>query len=121
MPRRQEGRGLLHARAAEAARDEHGTVRQISGTERTLDADVVLLAIGFDGPVRDRLLEDLAVQFEEAGAIRADSRYNAGNADLFVAGDARRGASLIVWAIAEGRAAAEQIDRSIRTAALRAG
>jgi glutamate synthase (NADPH) small chain len=81
------------------------------GEAVTLEADLVLLAIGFDGPVRDRLMGDLPLEWEGSG-IRTDRDYRTAQPGVFAAGDARRGASLIVWAIAEGRAAA----RSIHTA-----
>jgi len=98
---------------AEAERLPDGPSRAVPGTERTLDADLVLLAIGFQGPVRDRLLADLGVEYGSGGAIAADDRYHAAAPDVWVAGDARRGASLIVWAIAEGRKAAHEIARSL--------
>jgi glutamate synthase (NADPH/NADH) small chain len=98
---------------AEAERLPDGHTRQIPGTDRLLEADLVLLAIGFDGPVRDRLLADLDVEYGPDGAIAADKRYLTAAPDVWVAGDARRGASLIVWAIAEGRKAAAEVDRSL--------
>ena len=85
-------------------------MERLPGTEHELEADLILLAIGFDGPVRDRLLSDLDVGFAEDGGIVADARYRTSAPGVFVAGDARRGASLIVWAIAEGRQAAREID-----------
>ncbi|QIN84586.1 glutamate synthase small subunit [Rubrobacter tropicus] len=96
--------------AVEVERSSDGRVRRRPGTEFEVDADLVLLAIGFTGPVRDRLLEDLKLEFGERGAIASDDRYGTGVPGVFVAGDARRGASLIVWAIAEGRKAARQAD-----------
>ncbi|MEJ7843221.1 MAG: glutamate synthase subunit beta [Rubrobacter sp.] len=96
--------------AMEVERSSDGRVRRRPGTEFEVDADLVLLAIGFAGPVRDRLLEDLKLEFGERGAIVSDDRYGTGAPGVFVAGDARRGASLIVWAIAEGRKAARQAD-----------
>lgn len=101
----------------DAVRGEGGSVHHVPGTERTLDADLVLLAIGFEGPVCDRLLHELDVSFDDTGAIRADRQYQTSAPDVYVAGDAHRGASLIVWAIAEGRAAAKQIDRALAPAA----
>jgi glutamate synthase (NADPH/NADH) small chain len=75
-----------------------------------LEADLVLLAVGFEGPVRDRLLDDLALDLSETGAVRRDERYRTSVPGVFAAGYATRGASLIVWAIAEGRRAAHEID-----------
>lgn len=87
-----------------------GEVKRVPGSEFELEADLVLLAIGFNGPVRDQLLEDLGLGFGEQMAIASDDRYGTDVPGFFVAGDARRGASLIVWAIAEGRKAARQAD-----------
>ena len=97
----------------EAVRTPDGQTKRRPGTERELEADLVLLAIGFSGPVRDRLLQDLDLAFGEDGAVRSDDRYGSSVPGVFVAGDARRGASLIVWAIAEGRKAAREIDRCL--------
>lgn len=77
------------------------------GTEHRLDADLVLLALGFSGPEADALGLDVA----ETGAFARDDSYAASAPGVFVAGDAGRGQSLIVWAIAEGRAAAAEVDR----------
>jgi glutamate synthase (NADPH/NADH) small chain len=97
----------------EVERLPNGELRHLPGTEREIEADLVLLAIGFLGPVRDRLLAELEVRFGDDGAILADERYRTSAPDVFVAGDARQGASLIVWAIAEGRKAAREIDRHL--------
>ena len=78
------------------------------GTERVISADLVLLALGFQGNESDQLLHQLELG-EERGNLLRDGKYHAGNG-IFVAGDAGRGASLVVWAIAEGRAAASAID-----------
>ncbi len=77
------------------------------GTEHRLDADLVLLALGFSGPEAEVLGLDVA----ETGAFARDDSYAASAPGVFVAGDAGRGQSLIVWAIAEGRAAAAEVDR----------
>jgi glutamate synthase (NADPH/NADH) small chain len=83
----------------------------IPGTEFEIEADLVLLAIGFTGPVRDRLLEDLGLEFGPRGAIATrDGGFATGVPDVFVAGDAKLGADLIVTAIAEGRKAAREVD-----------
>jgi glutamate synthase (NADPH) small chain len=87
----------------------------VPGTEQIIEADLVLLAIGFSGPVRDRLHADLELRYGVDGAIEADERYRTSVPRVYVAGDARRGASLIVWAIQEGRKAAEEIDRALGT------
>lgn len=101
----------LHA--VESERLPDGTNHRLPGTEHELDADLVLLAIGFTGPVRDRLLDDLDLRFGVDGAIASTAGYQTSAPDVFVAGDARRGASLIVWAVAEGRKAARSIDHHL--------
>jgi glutamate synthase (NADPH/NADH) small chain len=80
-------------------------------TDFELEADLVLLAMGFTGPVKSRLLVDLAVDLDNRGSIATDGAHRTSVPGVFAAGDARRGASLIVWAIREGRDAAESIDR----------
>jgi glutamate synthase (NADPH/NADH) small chain len=75
-----------------------------------MEADLVLLAIGFTGPVRDRLLEEMNLGYTDRGAIHSENGYGTREARVFVAGDARLGADLIVTAIAEGRKAARQAD-----------
>jgi glutamate synthase (NADPH/NADH) small chain len=82
-----------------------------SGTEREIPADLVLLALGFTGPESDSLVPQLGVPFDERGNVERDNDYQTNEPGIFVAGDAGRGQSLIVWAIAEGRAAAAAVDR----------
>lgn len=79
------------------------------GTERVIPADLVFLALGFSGPESKDLENQLRVKFDEQGNVVRDSKYHSGDG-VFVAGDAGRGQSLIVWAIAEGRAAAAAVD-----------
>ncbi|WP_326556822.1 glutamate synthase subunit beta [Micromonospora sp. NBC_01796] len=79
------------------------------GSERELPADLVLLAIGFDGTEEQPLLDQLGVARNRRGAIDATADWQTSTDGVFVAGDMHRGASLIVWAIAEGRAAAAAI------------
>jgi glutamate synthase (NADPH) small chain len=81
-------------------------MRELPGTEFTLPVDLVLLAMGFLGPVRPGLLADLGVEINERGAVRRDEHYMTSVPGVFVAGDMTRGASLVVWAIWEGREAA---------------
>ncbi|MBX3092428.1 MAG: glutamate synthase subunit beta [Cryobacterium sp.] len=81
-----------------------------SGTERELPADLVLLALGFSGTETQSLETELALACEN-GRIERDEQFQATEPGVFVAGDAGRGQSLIVWAIAEGRAAAAAVDR----------
>jgi glutamate synthase (NADPH) small chain len=84
---------------------------EVPKTERTLPADLVLLAMGFLGPEREGLLADLAVELDGRGNIRTDESKMTSVPGVFAAGDARRGQSLIVWAIAEGREAARGVDK----------
>jgi glutamate synthase (NADPH/NADH) small chain len=82
------------------------TMREVPGTEFSQPVDLVLLAMGFLGPVRPGLLTDLGVEFNERNAVKRDERYMTSVPGVFVAGDMTRGASLVVWAIWEGREAA---------------
>jgi glutamate synthase (NADPH/NADH) small chain len=84
------------------------------GTEFTLDADLVLLAMGFTGPVKNGMIDQLGLALDARGNVAADTNYMASVPGVFAAGDMRRGQSLVVWAIAEGRKAAEGIDRFLR-------
>jgi glutamate synthase (NADPH/NADH) small chain len=87
----------------------------IPGTEFTLEADLVLLAMGFTGPVKNGMIEQLGVGLDGRGNVAADANYMSSVPGVFAAGDMRRGQSLVVWAIAEGRKAAEGIDRYLKT------
>ena len=99
--------------------DGHSDYVRMPGTEFELEADLVLLAMGFTGPVKSRLLVDLDVELDGRGNIATDHMHRTSVPGVFAAGDARRGASLIVWAIREGRDAAETIDRWLRERASR--
>jgi glutamate synthase (NADPH/NADH) small chain len=88
-----------------------GAFKPIPGTEFDLKADLVLLAMGFVSPVQEGLLAELGVDFDPRGNVKADTRaYRTSLDKVFSAGDMRRGQSLIVWAIREGRQAARAID-----------
>ena len=89
---------------------ENGETIPLEGTDFEVEADLVLLAIGFTGPVRDKFLADLDLGYTERGAIRSERGFATREPGIFVAGDAKRGADLIVTAIAEGRKAARQAD-----------
>jgi glutamate synthase (NADPH) small chain len=94
----------------------------IPGSEFTLDADLVLLAMGFTGPVKKGLIEQLGVAVDGRGNVSTDAHYATSVPGVFAAGDLRRGQSLVVWAIAEGRQAAEGMDRYLMNSeALAAG
>ncbi|HZA11780.1 glutamate synthase subunit beta [Mycobacterium sp.] len=87
-----------------------GRFIKVADTDFELEADLVLLAMGFVGPERDGLLTDLGVEFNERGGVARDDDFQTSVPGVFVAGDMGRGQSLIVWAIAEGRAAAAGVD-----------
>ena len=87
-----------------------GEFRPIAGTERELPADFALLAMGFVGPEKNELLTQLEVTFDERGNIKRTDDYQTSTEGVFVCGDAGRGQSLIVWAIAEGRSTAASVD-----------
>jgi glutamate synthase (NADPH) small chain len=82
----------------------------ISGSEFTVQADLVLLAMGFAGPVRNGMIEQLEVKLDPRGNVATDDDCMSSVPGVFAAGDMRRGQSLVVWAIAEGRRAAAGID-----------
>jgi len=90
---------------------EGGKLVEHAGTEREIPADLVLFAMGFVGPEQPGIVEQLGVELDERGNIRRDGDYATNVDGVFVAGDAGRGQSLIVWAIAEGRAAAAGVDK----------
>jgi glutamate synthase (NADPH/NADH) small chain len=104
--------------------DEEGNVKQlhlvrvgappkfevIAGSEHVLEVDLVLLAMGFLGPVRNGMIEQLGLAVDNRGNVAANSGYMTSVDGVFAAGDMRRGQSLVVWAISEGRKAAASID-----------
>ncbi|MGY4856946.1 glutamate synthase subunit beta [Cryobacterium sp. AP23] len=100
-------------RAIRVAETEYLDGRRVpkAGTEREIPADLVLLALGFTGPDSTELTHELHVPLDDRSNVVRDSDYQTSHEGVFVAGDAGRGQSLIVWAIAEGRAAAAAVDR----------
>jgi glutamate synthase (NADPH/NADH) small chain len=95
----------------ETERTDEGKTVHKEGTEFEIETDLVLLAIGFTGPVCDRLHEDLKLEYGARGGIVCDERMGTSDTPgVFVAGDAKRGADLIVTAIAEGRKVAREVD-----------
>jgi len=108
--------------------DEKGNVKQLhghrvgpppkfepaTGSEFTMDVDLVLLAMGFLGPVRNGMIEQLGLALDARGNV-ATTDFQSSVENIFAAGDMRRGQSLVVWAIAEGRKAAEAVDRYLAT------
>jgi glutamate synthase (NADPH/NADH) small chain len=105
--------------------DEQGRVKQLHAirvgpppsfepqpaSEFALDADLVLLAMGFLGPVRNGMLDKLGVTLDQRGNVATDENYMTSVQGVFAAGDMRRGQSLVVWAIAEGRKAARGVEQ----------
>jgi glutamate synthase (NADPH/NADH) small chain len=104
--------------------DENGNVKQlhlvrvgpppkfepIPGSEYVLDVDLVLLAMGFTGPVRSGMIEQFGLAVDNRGNVAANADYMTSVDGIFAAGDMRRGQSLVVWAISEGRKAAASVD-----------
>jgi glutamate synthase (NADPH/NADH) small chain len=88
----------------------NGKFEPIAGSEKIIPADLVFLAMGFTGPEKSELLEQLEVELDEKGNIKRDENYATTSEGVYVCGDAGRGQSLIVWAIAEGRSAAAAVD-----------
>ncbi len=87
-----------------------GRFTPVEGTERSIPAQLVLLAMGFTGPDQGGLLDQLGVDLDPRGNVARDPAFHSSVPGVFVAGDAGRGQSLIVWAIAEGRACAAAVD-----------
>ena len=87
-----------------------GRFVEVEGTEREIPAELVLFAMGFTGPEQDGLVSQLDLELDQRGNVGRDASYMSNVPGVFVAGDAGRGQSLIVWAIAEGRAAAAGVD-----------
>jgi glutamate synthase (NADPH/NADH) small chain len=119
------GDRLYSVSTQEFLADEHGNVRalrlvdvefkdgrfhDVAGTEREIPAELVLFAMGFTGPEQDGVVAQLGVDLDQRGNLARDDAYMTSVPGVFVAGDAGRGQSLIVWAIAEGRAAAAAVD-----------
>ncbi len=113
--------------------DENGNVRHLHAvrvgpppkfepivdTEFTMDADLILIAMGFLGPVRPGMIEQLGVQLDNRGNVATDPNYMSSIPGIFAAGDMRRGQSLVVWAIAEGRKAAAGVDAYLKAQPVR--
>jgi glutamate synthase (NADPH/NADH) small chain len=101
---------LAALRLVEVRRDESGRFAPVEGTEKEIPAQLVLLAMGFVGPEKGKLLADLGVDLDQRGNVARDAGFMTSVDGVFSAGDMGRGQSLIVWAIAEGRAAAAGVD-----------
>jgi len=91
--------------------DGHMAMKEMAGTDQSLKADLVLLAMGFVHPARDGMIADMGVKLDQFGNIEASTDdYQTSIPKVFTAGDMRRGQSLVVWAIREGRQCARAID-----------
>ena len=105
-----DGNGRVRALLIHEVTMVDGRFQKVEGTDRELPADFVFLAMGFVGPEKGSWLEHLGVGYDERGNVARDGRYMTNVPGVFVAGDMGRGQSLIVWAIAEGRACAAGVD-----------
>jgi glutamate synthase (NADPH/NADH) small chain len=83
---------------------------EVPGTERVLPCELALLAVGFLHPQQAGMVAELGVELDERGNVKCGANYQSGTSKIFAAGDMRRGQSLVVWAIAEGREAARNVD-----------
>ncbi len=106
-----DGNGNLRALRLVEMIFANGKFEKVSGSEKEIPADLVFLAMGFVGPEKSALLDQLEVEFDERGNIKRDNEFQTNIEGVFVAGDAGRGQSLIVWAIAEGRSVASAVDK----------
>ena len=106
-----DGNGAVQALRLVEVEMRDGRFEPVEGTEREIPADLVLFAMGFTGPETDSVVEQLRVEVDARGNVARDGDYMTSVPGVFVAGDAGRGQSLIVWAIAEGRSAAAGVDR----------
>jgi glutamate synthase (NADPH) small chain len=103
-------RTLQAVKVEMAQRDGRTVFDAVPGSEMDLEAELVLLAMGFVGPERGGMLADLGVALTERSTVRRDERWMTNVPGVFTCGDMQRGQSLIVWAIAEGRSAARGVD-----------
>jgi glutamate synthase (NADPH) small chain len=105
-----DGTGRVKALLVHEVAMVNGRFEKVEGSERELAADFVFLAMGFVGPEKGSWLDQLGVSFDDRGNVARDARFMTNVPGVFVAGDMGRGQSLIVWAIAEGRACAAGVD-----------
>jgi len=106
-------RGLRAIEVRSDVVDGRPTFVPVDGSEFELECELVFLAMGFVGPEREGLLEQLGVDLDARGNVSRDDHWSTNVEGVFVAGDMGRGQSLIVWAIAEGRSAAAAVDRHL--------
>ena len=105
--------GNLRALKLVETRFADGKFESVPASEKEIPAQLVLLALGFTGPEKSELLSQLEVELDDRGIIKRDDDYATTSEGVYVCGDAGRGQSLIVWAIAEGRSAAAAVDRHL--------
>lgn len=103
----------LHAARVEWKASGNGSLQmnKLPSSEFELKVDLVILAMGFVQPEHEGMLTDIGVEFDNRGNVLADENYMTSRKGIFVAGDMRKGQSLVVWAISEGRQAAKNIDK----------
>jgi glutamate synthase (NADPH/NADH) small chain len=106
-----DGQGNVKAIKIVETKFVDGKFEKVPGTERELPADFVFLAMGFTGPEKSDLVAQLDLAIDDRGNIKRDEKFESSQDGVFVAGDAGRGQSLIVWAIAEGRSVAAAVDK----------
>ena len=106
-----DSEGNLRALRIVETKFENGKFEPVAGTQKDIPADFVFLAMGFTGPEQSPLISQLEVKLDDRGNIDRNANFESSEEGIFVAGDAGRGQSLIVWAIAEGRSAAAAVDR----------
>ena len=105
-----DGNGNLRALKLVEVKFENGKFEPVPGSAKEIPADFVFLAMGFVGPEQGEIIQQLEVELDERGNIKRDDNFQTNVEGIFVAGDAGRGQSLIVWAIAEGRSTAAAVD-----------
>ena len=86
-------------------------MQEVTGSDFEIEADLVILALGFLHPEKEGLIQELKLDLDQRGNVKTDEKFMTSKKNIFACGDMRRGQSLIVWAIAEGRRAAYQIDK----------
>lgn len=106
-----DGSGQLAALRIVDVEMSDGAVQPVAGSTRELPADVVLLAMGFTGPEPGSVIAQLGLDLDDSGLVKRYPDYRTDVEGVYVCGDAGRGQSLIVWAIAEGRAGAASVDK----------
>jgi glutamate synthase (NADPH/NADH) small chain len=102
----------MELREVHLEREAAGRTRiaEVPGTERTRPVDLLVLAMGFVGPEAEQLMAQLGTRLDARGNVRVDARFRTSTEGVWAVGDAQRGASLIVWAISDGREAAREVD-----------